>query len=86
MKCNKKKEVTKFDDIGLSWQQDSSIENCENLFIVMYGWFDLQKVVLMSHTVSLKLLQGLREWSLATTVLRMMMTVMMKGKVTMTTR
>ena len=28
MKCNKKKEVTKFEEIGLSWQQDSSMENC----------------------------------------------------------
>ena len=40
-KCNKKKEVTKFEDIGLSWQQDSSMENCEIMFVVMYGSFDL---------------------------------------------
>jgi hypothetical protein len=41
MMTNKKTKVMKFDDIGLSWQQDGSIGNCKILFVVMYGWFDI---------------------------------------------
>jgi hypothetical protein len=41
MMTNKKTKVMKFDDIGLSWQQDCSIGNCKILFVVMYGWFDI---------------------------------------------
>jgi hypothetical protein len=41
MVYKKKTRVAKFDNIGLSWQQDSSIGNCKILFVVLYGWFDI---------------------------------------------
>ena len=41
MMYDKTARVGKFNKIGLSWQQDRSIGNCKILFVVLYGWFDI---------------------------------------------
>ena len=69
--------------------RDKGIINSSNRFKKrVKGAFYLDfviKVVLMSRTVSLKFLQGLRDWSLATTMRITIMTVMTNWKVTTTT-
>ena len=41
MRRNGTSKVTRFDDIGLLWQEDGSLGNAEVVFAVLYGWFDL---------------------------------------------
>ena len=41
MMHNGTSRVTRFDDIGASWQENGSCANAESVFVVLYGWFDL---------------------------------------------
>lgn len=36
-----KRLISKYNDIGMSWRQDGSLQNAERFFNTIYGWFDL---------------------------------------------